>query len=254
MLALLKYNLLSLWVRRTTTLSTLGGIALVVFVLGASQMLSTGIRQTMSSAGSADQGLVLEHDAWTEASSRMDQAAVGLVAAAPGVKRNAAGEVMVTREAVSHLLLRSLADPARVSTVQVRGVSANVFELRPEARIIAGRIESGTIVAGGSDAPVERGEPMIEFYAAVARKDLKGKTGEGWHLEQRVSRENALKMFTLWAARAAFEEDVRGSIEVGKWADLTVLSDDIMRIPEPAILETRCVMTIVNGEIVHEAK
>jgi len=145
MLALLKYNLLSLWVRRTTTLSTVGGIALVVFVLGASQMLSTGIRQTMSSAGSADQGFVLEHDAWTEASSRMDQAAVGLVAAAPGVKRNAAGEVMITKEAVSHLLLRSLADPARVSTVQVRGVSANVFELRPEARIIAGRpIQPGT--------------------------------------------------------------------------------------------------------------
>jgi predicted amidohydrolase YtcJ len=115
-------------------------------------------------------------------------------------------------------------------------------------------LDSGTIVAGGSDAPVERGEPMIEFYAAVARKDLKGKYGEGWHLEQRVSRENALKMFTLWAARAAFEEDVRGSIEVGKWADLTVLSDDIMKIPEPAILETRCVMTIVGGEIVYESR
>ena len=144
-LALLKYNLLSLWVRRTTTLATTGGIALVVFVLGASQMLSTGIRQTISSAGSADQAIVLEHDAWTEAGSRMDHAAAGLVAAAPGVKRNGAGQVMVTEESVAHLMLQSLVDATRISTLQVRGVSANVFELRPEARIIAGRaIQPGT--------------------------------------------------------------------------------------------------------------
>ena len=61
--------------------------------------------------------------------------------------------------------------------------------------------------------PVERGEPMIEFYAAVARKDLKGFSGEGWHPEEAVSREQALKMFTIWAAYAAFEETLRGSIE-----------------------------------------
>jgi putative ABC transport system permease protein len=144
-LGLLKYNLLSLWVRRTTTLSTAGGIALVVFVLCASQMLSTGMRQTLSSAGNADQGIVLDQDAWTEASSRMDHAAAGLVAAAPGVKRNAAGQVMVTEEAVAHLMLRSQVDPTRISTLQVRGVGANVFDLRPEARIIAGRaIQPGT--------------------------------------------------------------------------------------------------------------
>ncbi len=145
MFALLKYNLRSLWVRRTTTVSTTGGIALVVFVLGASQMLSTGIRQTISSAGSDDQGMVLDKDAWTEASSRMDHAAAGLVAAAPGVKRNAEGQAMVTEEAVAHLMLRSAVDPTRISTLQVRGVSPNVFELRPEARIIAGRaIKPGT--------------------------------------------------------------------------------------------------------------
>lgn len=145
MLALLKYNLLSLWVRRTTTLATTGGIALVVFVLGASQMLSTGIRQTISSAGNPDQGIVLDKGAWTEAASRMDHAATGLVAAAPGVKRNAAGQPMVTEEAVAHLMLRSVVDPTRISTLQVRGVSANVFELRPEARVIAGRaIKPGT--------------------------------------------------------------------------------------------------------------
>jgi predicted amidohydrolase YtcJ len=113
-------------------------------------------------------------------------------------------------------------------------------------------IKSGVVVPGGSDAPVERGEPMIEFYAAVARKDLKGFSGEGWHPEEAVSREQALKMFTIWAAYAAFEENLKGSIEPGKLADLTVLSADIMKIPEPEILKTECLMTIIGGEVVYE--
>src|SRR5581483_5932959 len=113
-------------------------------------------------------------------------------------------------------------------------------------------LQNGSIIAGGTDAPVERGEPMIEFYAAVARKDQKGFSGEGWHPEQAVSREQALKMFTLWPAYAAFEEGQKGSIEVGKLADLTILSADIMKIAEPDILKTRCVMTVINGEIVYQ--
>jgi predicted amidohydrolase YtcJ len=111
-------------------------------------------------------------------------------------------------------------------------------------------IKSGSIIAGGSDAPVERGEPMIEFYAAVARRGLNGFSGEGWHPEQAVTREQALKMFTIWAAYAAFEESVKGSIEVGKLADLTVLSADIMKIAEDQILKTQCVMTVIGGEVV----
>jgi predicted amidohydrolase YtcJ len=114
-------------------------------------------------------------------------------------------------------------------------------------------LKSGALIAGGSDAPVERGEPMIEFYAAVARKSLKGESGEGWHPEQAVTREQALKMFTLWPAFAAFEEKLKGSIETGKLADLTILSADIMRIPEPEILQTRCMMTLIGGEVVYEA-
>jgi predicted amidohydrolase YtcJ len=114
-------------------------------------------------------------------------------------------------------------------------------------------IKSGVIVPGGSDAPVERGEPMIEFYAAVARKDIRGNSGEGWHPEEKVSRENGLKMFTIWPAYVAFEENLRGSIEVGKLADLTVLAADIMTVPEMEILKTRCVMTVIGGEIVYEA-
>jgi predicted amidohydrolase YtcJ len=112
-------------------------------------------------------------------------------------------------------------------------------------------IRSGAIICGGSDAPVERGEPMIEFYAAVTRKSTKGGSGQGWHPEQAVSREQALKMFTINAAYAAFEENDKGSIEVGKLADFTVLSADIMKIPAPEILNTRCEMTVIGGEIVY---
>ena len=115
-------------------------------------------------------------------------------------------------------------------------------------------LQAGAIIAGGSDAPVERGEPMIEFYAAIARQSVKGFSGEGWHPEQAVTRAQALKMFTLWPAFAAFEETERGSIETGKLADFTVLSNDIMKIPAPEILKTRCVMTIVGGEIVYQDK
>ena len=112
-------------------------------------------------------------------------------------------------------------------------------------------LKNGCIIAGGSDAPVERGEPMIEFYAAVARKSIKGKSGEGWHPEQAVSRADALKMFTIWPAYAAFEEKDKGSIEVGKLADFTVLSRDIMKIPEAEILETQNEMTVIGGEIIY---
>jgi predicted amidohydrolase YtcJ len=114
-------------------------------------------------------------------------------------------------------------------------------------------LKSGAIICGGSDAPVERGEPMIEFYAAVARKSIKGESLDGWHPEQAVSREQALKMFTLAPAYAAFEEKDKGSLEPGKLADLTVLSADIMKIPEPEILKTTCAMTVIGGEIVFEA-
>lgn len=111
-------------------------------------------------------------------------------------------------------------------------------------------IKSGAIVPGGSDAPVERGEPLIEFYAAVARKDQKGFSGAGWHPEEAVTRDQALKMFTIWPAYAAFEDKLRGTIEVGKLADLSIFSADIMKIPEAEILKARCVMTVINGEVV----
>jgi hypothetical protein len=77
---------------------------------------------------------------------------------------------------------------------------------------------------------------------------------EGWHPEEAMTREQALKAFTLWPAYAAFEEDLKGSITPGKLADFTVLSADIMQVPEPQILTTKNLMTIIGGQVVYEAK
>ena len=94
---------------------------------------------------------------------------------------------------------------------------------------------------------------MIEFYAAISRKSVKEFSGEGWHPQQAVSREQAPKMFTIWPAYATFEENAKGSIESGKLADFAVLSQDIMKILEPEILNTHSVMTVIGGEVMFEA-
>ncbi|MBT3531235.1 MAG: amidohydrolase [Gammaproteobacteria bacterium] len=113
-------------------------------------------------------------------------------------------------------------------------------------------IDRGLMILAGSDAPVEAGDPRIEFYAAVARKRLDGTSGPGWHPELAVSRETALKMLTIWPAHGAFQENVRGSIEVGKYADFTVFDSDFMTIPEPDILSSENVMTVVGGRITYQ--
>ena len=108
-------------------------------------------------------------------------------------------------------------------------------------------IDLGLIIPGGTDAPVEIGDPRIEFYAAVTRKDVDGFYDKGWNLDQRVTREEALKMFTIWPAIASFQESVKGTIEKGKLADLTVFNKNLMTIPNHEILESKNVLTIVGG-------
>ncbi len=114
--------------------------------------------------------------------------------------------------------------------------------------------DTGVIIPGGSDAPVEQGDPRIEFYAAVTRRSLDGFQGENWHPEQALTRMEALKTLTLWPAYAAFEEDVRGSIEIGKYADFTVLAGDLLNMPADELPHTEIRMTIVAGDIVHDAR
>ena len=113
-------------------------------------------------------------------------------------------------------------------------------------------IDQGLIIAGGTDAPVEIGDPRIEFYAAITRKDIDGFHAEGWNLNQRLTRLEALKMFTIWPAIASFEDDIKGTIEVGKLADFSIFDKDIMTIPEQEILSAKNIYTIVGGQVVYE--
>jgi len=115
-------------------------------------------------------------------------------------------------------------------------------------------IDSGSIIAGGSDAPVEVGDPRIEFYAATQRMDLNGFSDEDWHPEQKVTRQEALKMFTIWPAYAAFQETETGSIEVGKLADITVFDTDIMTADGPDILNAKPVLTLVGGRAAFDGR
>ncbi len=115
-------------------------------------------------------------------------------------------------------------------------------------------IDSGAIIAGGSDAPVEVGDPRIEFYAATQRKDIEGFSNEDWNIEQRVTPQEALKMFTIWPAYAAFEEDKTGSIEVGKKADISIFETDLMTASGDDILTSKPVMTMVDGRLAYDGR
>jgi predicted amidohydrolase YtcJ len=113
-------------------------------------------------------------------------------------------------------------------------------------------LRRGVAIAGGSDAPVERIAVLPGLHAAVTRQDAKGWPAGGWHPEERVSLREALDMFTRGAAFAAFEEQDRGSIEVGKRADFTVVGRDVTELPAEEILKTEVVMTIVGGRVTYQ--
>ncbi|MCC6398305.1 MAG: amidohydrolase [Bacteroidetes bacterium] len=112
-------------------------------------------------------------------------------------------------------------------------------------------LDAGSIIPAGSDFPVEAPSPLLGFAAAVTRQDGAGYPPAGWFPEQRMTRMEALKGFTLWAARASFNEKTSGSIEEEKHADLTVLDQDIMKIPSERFRSVRVVMTVVGGEIAY---
>ena len=115
-------------------------------------------------------------------------------------------------------------------------------------------LKSGAVVINGTDVPVEPISPIESFYASVTRKTLKGEPADGYEPWQKMTRVEALKSYTLSAAYGAFEEDFKGSVEVGKVADFTVLSHDIMTVPDDVILDTKIIYTIVNGKIEYKAE
>ena len=113
-------------------------------------------------------------------------------------------------------------------------------------------IDKGLKIAGGSDCPIETGNPLFEFYAACTRQDHQGYPDGGWQPQEKVNSIEALKMLTTWGAHAEFNEHKRGKIKIGFDADFTVLSNDITTCSPQDILNTEIIMTIVNGRIVYK--
>lgn len=107
--------------------------------------------------------------------------------------------------------------------------------------------QNGWIVLG-TDFPVENINPMYTFYAAVIRKDMKGYPEGGYQMENALSREDALRGMTIWAAKGNFEEKEKGSIEKGKFADFIMLDQDLMKAPAGELYKTKVLMTYLNGE------
>ncbi len=110
-------------------------------------------------------------------------------------------------------------------------------------------LDGGLPIPGGSDFPVESTNPLLGIYTAVTRQDASGWPEGGWHPLQRMTIQEAIRGFTIWAAYGAFQEDVLGSIELGKYADFTILDKDILESDPKEILDTIAVCTIVADKI-----
>ncbi len=104
----------------------------------------------------------------------------------------------------------------------------------------------------GTDFPVENIEPIFTFYSSVFRTDHKGWPQGGWRIEEGLSREQTLRSMTIWAAKAAFEENEKGSLEPGKYADFVILDTDLMTASPEEILKTKVLSTWSAGEKVFE--
>ena len=172
------------------------------------------------------------------------------------------------RHRVEHAQVVSLEDIPRfaeldiIASMQPTHATSDMYwaEDRVGAQRIRGAyawhrfVKSGARIAFGSDFPVEKPDPLIGFYAAVTRKDLEGWPEGGWRPEEKLTREQSLKAFTLDAAYAGFMENRIGSIVPGKRADLVVLSADPLRAPADEIFTIQVMETVVDGKTVYKRK
>lgn len=131
----------------------------------------------------------------------------------------------------------------RIGTERMKGAYAYQTLLSKSGRI-----------ALGTDFPVEAINPMYTFYSAVVRKDLHQYPADGFYKEEALSREQALRGMTIWAAYANFEEEEKGSLEVGKWADFIILDKDLMKVDDDQLPMIKVLKTYVNGEKVFDRK
>ena len=113
-------------------------------------------------------------------------------------------------------------------------------------------LNTGVIIPNGSDFPVELVNPLISFHAAFSRQDAKNWPVAGWLPQERMTRDEALKSMTIWAAHAAFMEKDVGSLEPGKLADFVILDQDVMQVPAELVLQTRVIATYIGGKAVYE--
>ena len=115
-------------------------------------------------------------------------------------------------------------------------------------------LNTGVVIPNGSDFPVELVNPLISFHAAFSRQDAKNWPVGGWFPQERMTRDEALKSMTLWAAYAGFMDKDVGSLEPGKYADFVVLDQDIMQVPAELVLQTRVLATYLGGKTVYERR
>lgn len=115
-------------------------------------------------------------------------------------------------------------------------------------------LDSGAVLAFGSDSPVASMNALFGIYAAVTRRTLDDKNPNGWIPEQKITVEEAVRGFTWGSAYAEFQEGVKGTLEPGKLADFVIISDDIFAIDPVKIRDTKVIMTVTDGKVVYEAK
>ena len=197
MLIPLSYNVRSLFVRKATTIATALGIGLVVFVLSSSLMLGRGIRNTLVSNGSDSRAIVLRKGSDTELASGIDQANVGLILAAPGVKRDSDAQALGTPDVVVVASLDKVGDEGYVSNILIRGVLPSAFKVRPEVRIIEGR-------------PAQPGTDEVIVGKGIAGRFKGTALGESFELKKN----RPVKVVGIFEAqRSSFESEVWADIE-----------------------------------------
>jgi predicted amidohydrolase YtcJ len=169
---------------------------------------------------------------------------------------------------VEHAQVISLSDIprfAKLGVIPSMQASHQTSDMRwAETRVGAERIKgayawrsllnTGVIIPDGSDFPVEEVNPLISFHSAVSRQDATNWPDGGWYPDQKMTRIEALKGMTIWAAYAAFQEKLMGSITPGKYADFVILDRDIMTVPASEILGTHVLSTWIGGKTVYTRK
>lgn len=171
-----------------------------------------------------------------------------------------------TRLRIEHFQVAKVSDIQRIADLKIlpamQPTHATSDKSMAEDRIGAERmkgayawrkvIESGNVIIGGSDAPVELVNPYHGLYAAVTRQGRDGQPDGGWYIGEAMTREEALKAFTVWTAYGQFEEDIKGSLEAGKLADFVVIDRDYMKCPANEIKDIQALTTVLGGEVIYQ--